>query len=146
MIPSNTKQENRGGEKGTSGTAAGTGLGQVSTRTISLPKAGGAIRGIGEKFSVNPATGALTVPIFTSPGRSDFYPQLSLVCDSGSGNGSLLCWLIIKQLGFSRDRSNPASLDQSFFCLLQRRAFLEWRRAASCLARVIDESDKFSAL
>jgi hypothetical protein len=33
-----------------------------------------------------------------------------------------------------------------FFGLLRRRAFLEGRRAASCLARVIDESDKFSAL
>jgi RHS repeat-associated protein len=56
---------------------------------ISLPKGGGAIRGIGEKFSVNPVTGtgSLTVPIFTSPGRSDFSPKLSLSYDSGSGNG-----------------------------------------------------------
>ena len=48
--------------------------------TINLPKGGGAIRGIGEKFSVNPVTGtgALTVPIFTSPGRSGFFPKLSL--------------------------------------------------------------------
>jgi hypothetical protein len=89
MIPSNTKQESSGGEKETSGNAAGTGLVQVSTPTISLPMGGGAIRGIGEKFSVNPATGtgSLTVPIFTSPGRSDFYPKLSLGDDSGSGNG-----------------------------------------------------------
>jgi hypothetical protein len=57
--------------------------------SISLPKGGGAIRGIGEKFSVNSATGtgALTVPIFTSPGRSGFSPKLSLSYDSGSGNG-----------------------------------------------------------
>ena len=56
---------------------------------ISLPKGGGAIRGIGEKFQTNPVTGtgALTVPIFTSPGRSGFGPKLSLSYDSGSGNG-----------------------------------------------------------
>ena len=56
---------------------------------ISLPKGGGAIRGIGEKFSVNPVTGtgSLTLPIFCSSGRSDFSPKLSLSYDSGSGNG-----------------------------------------------------------
>ena len=57
--------------------------------SISLPKGGGAIRGIGEKFSANPVTGtgSLTVPIATSPGRSGFGPQLSLSYDSGAGNG-----------------------------------------------------------
>jgi RHS repeat-associated protein len=57
--------------------------------TITLPKGGGAIRGIGEKFAVNPVTGtgSLTVPIFTSPGRSGFSPKLSLSYNSGSGNG-----------------------------------------------------------
>ncbi len=54
--------------------------------SISLPKGGGAIRGIGEKFAANPVTGtgSMTVPIATSPGRSGFGPQLSL--SSGSGN------------------------------------------------------------
>ncbi|MBI3798460.1 MAG: toxin [Deltaproteobacteria bacterium] len=57
--------------------------------SISLPKGGGAIRGIGEKFAANPVTGtgSMTVPIVTSPGRSGFGPQLSLSYDSGSGNG-----------------------------------------------------------
>jgi hypothetical protein len=56
---------------------------------ISLPKGGGAIRGMGEKFAANPVTGtgSMTVPIATSPGRSGFGPQLSLSYDSGSGNG-----------------------------------------------------------
>ncbi|GAA1980200.1 SpvB/TcaC N-terminal domain-containing protein [Microbacterium pumilum] len=56
---------------------------------LSLPKGGGAIRGIGEKFSTNPVTGtgSLSVPIYTSPGRSGFGPQLSLSYDSGAGNG-----------------------------------------------------------
>jgi hypothetical protein len=56
---------------------------------ISLPKGGGAIRGIGEKFGVNPVngTGSLTIPIAASPGRSGFGPRLNLSYDSGSGNG-----------------------------------------------------------
>ena len=57
--------------------------------SISLPKGGGAIRGIGEKFAANPVTGtgSMTVPIAVSPGRSGFGPQLSLSYDSGAGNG-----------------------------------------------------------
>jgi len=56
---------------------------------ISLPKGGGAIHGIGEKFAANPVTGtgSVTVPIPTSPARSGFGPQLALAYDSGSGNG-----------------------------------------------------------
>ncbi|HEU4891610.1 MAG TPA: SpvB/TcaC N-terminal domain-containing protein [Vicinamibacterales bacterium] len=60
-----------------------------SRPSITLPKGGGAIRGIGEKFSANPATGSgsLTVPIAVSPGRAGFGPQLALSYDSGNGNG-----------------------------------------------------------
>ncbi|MBA2748696.1 MAG: toxin [Tatlockia sp.] len=56
---------------------------------LSIPKGGGAVRSIGEKFSVNPVTGtcSLTVPIVAAPGRSGFGPQLSLSYDSGAGNG-----------------------------------------------------------
>jgi Salmonella virulence plasmid 65kDa B protein len=57
--------------------------------SISLPKGGGAIRGIGEKFAANPVTGtgSMTVPIVVTPGRSGLAPQLTLSYDSGSGNG-----------------------------------------------------------
>jgi RHS repeat-associated protein len=57
--------------------------------SLSLPKGGGAIRGIGEKFAANPVTGAgtMTVPLATSPGRSGFAPQLSLSYYSSAGNG-----------------------------------------------------------
>ena len=56
---------------------------------VSLPKGGGAIQGIGEKFAANPVTGtgSMTVPIATSPGRAGFGPQLALSYDSGNGNG-----------------------------------------------------------
>lgn len=63
--------------------------GSISAPSISLPKGGGAISGIGEKFGANPVTGtgSMSVPIATSPGRSGFGSQLSLSYDSGSGNG-----------------------------------------------------------
>jgi hypothetical protein len=57
--------------------------------SINLPKGGGAIRGIGEKFAANPVTGtgSMSVPIVISPGRAGFGPDLSLSYDSGAGNG-----------------------------------------------------------
>ena len=57
--------------------------------SLALPKGGGAVRGIGEKFAANPVTGtgSLTIPIATSPGRSGFGPRLAISYDSGSGNG-----------------------------------------------------------
>ncbi|MEI6335745.1 MAG: SpvB/TcaC N-terminal domain-containing protein, partial [Methylococcaceae bacterium] len=61
----------------------------VHAPTLNLPKGGGAIHGIGEKFAANPVTGtgSMSIPIATSPGRSGFGPQLSLSYDSGAGNG-----------------------------------------------------------
>src|SRR5438128_6744845 len=68
---------------------AGAPNGAVVAPSISLPKGGGAMRGIGEKFAANPVTGtgSMSVPIATSPGRSSFGPQLLLSYDSGAGNG-----------------------------------------------------------
>src|SRR5215218_470580 len=62
---------------------------RVQPPAITLPKGGGAIRGIGEKFAANPVTGtgSLSVSIPTSQGRSGFGPQLALSYDSGAGNG-----------------------------------------------------------
>ena len=62
---------------------------QPASPSVALPKGGGAVRGIGEKFAANPVTGtgSMSVPIATSPGRSGFGPELSLSYDSGSGNG-----------------------------------------------------------
>jgi hypothetical protein len=50
---------------------------QVSVPSISLPKGGGAIRGISKKFAANPVTGtgSMTVPIATSSGRSGLGPN-----------------------------------------------------------------------
>jgi RHS repeat-associated protein len=65
--------------------------------SVSLPKGGGAIRDIGEKFAVSAATGtgSLTIPVATSAGRAGFGPSLSLSYDSGGGNGPFgLGWKI----------------------------------------------------
>ena len=69
--------------------AADGGSSAATPPSISAPKGGGAIRGIGEKFKANPmtGTGSLTVPLPLSAGRSNFGPQLELSYDSGSGNG-----------------------------------------------------------
>ena len=84
---------------------------------ISLPKGGGAIRGIGEKFSVNPVmgTGSLTVPIFSSRGRSNFFPELALSYDSGAGNGPFgLGWrLSIPSITRKTDKGLPVYDDAS---------------------------------
>lgn len=49
--------------------SAGASFG-VKAPTVVLPKGGGAIRGMGEKFAANPVTGigSMSVPIATSPG------------------------------------------------------------------------------
>ncbi|MFH8836682.1 SpvB/TcaC N-terminal domain-containing protein [Streptomyces sp. NPDC017868] len=56
---------------------------------VTLPKGGGALKGIGEKFAADPVTGvgALTVPVAATPGRSGFGPDPVLRYDSGAGNG-----------------------------------------------------------
>ena len=82
-----------------------------SPPAVSLPKGGGAIRGMGEKFAANPVTGtgSLSVPIFTSPGRSGFGPQLSLSYDSGAGNGPFgWGWsLSVPSIGRKTDKGLP---------------------------------------
>ena len=81
--------QNPGNDAASEEAAAGQSGSTSSVPFISLPKGGGAIRGIGEKFAANPVTGtgSLNVPIATTPGRSGFGPQLSLSYDSGAGNG-----------------------------------------------------------
>ena len=55
---------------------------------ISLPKGGGALKGIDEKFEVNAANGtaSFSIPLPITPGRNNFSPSLSLSYNSGAGN------------------------------------------------------------
>lgn len=82
---------------------------------VQLPPGGGALRGIGEKFSTDAVTGtgSMTVPIALSPGRSGFSPQLVLRYDSGSGNGPFgLGWsLSLPQISRQTDKGVPRYLD-----------------------------------
>jgi RHS repeat-associated protein len=56
---------------------------------ISVPKGGGAVKGLGEKFSadLHTGTGNFSVPIALPPGRNGFQPQLTLSFSTGSSNG-----------------------------------------------------------
>lgn len=74
---------------GSEGAARDEAQPKPSMPSVSLPKGGGAIRGMGEKFAANPVngTGNTSIPIATSPGRAGFGPALSLAYDSGAGNG-----------------------------------------------------------
>jgi hypothetical protein len=87
----------------------------VSSPVVALPKGGGAIRGIGEKFAADPVTGtgSMSVPIATSRGRSDFGPQLSLSYDSGAGNGAFgFGWsLSLPSITRKTDKGLPKYLD-----------------------------------
>ena len=82
---------------------------------VSLPKGGGAIQGMGEKFAANPVTGtgSMSVPIATSPGRSGFSPQLSVAYDSGAGNGMFgLGWnLSVPSITRKTDKGLPRYWD-----------------------------------
>uniref|UniRef100_UPI003593C861 SpvB/TcaC N-terminal domain-containing protein n=1 Tax=Thiocapsa sp. TaxID=2024551 RepID=UPI003593C861 len=88
---------------------------QPQAPALSLPKGGGAIRGIGEKFSANPVTGSasVSVPIATSPGRAGFRPSLTLTYDSGAGNGPFgLGWtLSLPAIARKTDRGLPTYRD-----------------------------------
>lgn len=87
----------------------------LSAPKIELPKGGGAIRGMGEKFAANPVTGtgSMTVPVVTSPGRNGFGPELSLSYDSASGNGPFgYGWsLSLPSITRKTDKGLPQYLD-----------------------------------
>ncbi|HVK29951.1 MAG TPA: SpvB/TcaC N-terminal domain-containing protein, partial [Nocardioides sp.] len=88
---------------------------------ITLPKGGGAIRGIGDKLEVNAATGTgtFTVPLAISPGRGGLTPDLSLRYDSSGGNGPFgLGWrLSIPAIARKTDKGLPHYDDTDVFVL-----------------------------
>jgi len=61
----------------------------IDIPSIALPKGGGAIKGIDEKFQVNAANGTISfgVPLPIAAGRG-FSPSLSLQYNSGAGNSA----------------------------------------------------------
>src|SRR5690606_19311973 len=87
----------------------------VEAPTPTLPTGGGAVRGIAEKFSANPATGTggMAIPIAVSPGRSGFGPELTVAYDSGAGNGPFgLGWsLSVPSISRKTDKGLPQYRD-----------------------------------
>src|SRR5215831_7343863 len=79
----------------------------VSNQVISLPTGGGALQGIGEKFSpdLHTGTGNFTVPLALPTGRNGFQPQLSLVYSTGNGNGPFGLGWALNIPGVSRKTS-----------------------------------------
>jgi RHS repeat-associated protein len=61
----------------------------IEIPSINLPKGGGALKNIDEKFQVNTSNGtaSFSIPLPFSKTRSDFAPSLSLSYNSGSGSG-----------------------------------------------------------
>jgi RHS repeat-associated protein len=115
---------------------AGSDSFRIQAPAVSLPKGGGAIRGMGEKFAVNPVTGGagLSIPLAMSPGRSGFSPQLELSYDSAAGNGPFgFGWHVsIPAITRKTDKGLPRYDDSDVFLL----------SSAEDLVRELDEQGK----
>jgi len=107
-----TRGETRGYVPAPASSRAASGPGLAAP---TMPKGGGAVRGIGEKFDVAGVTGTCssTVPLAISPGRSGFQPAISLSYSSGAGNGPFgIGWGIdVPSITRKTDRKLPQYYD-----------------------------------
>ena len=89
----------------------------IEIPSISLPKGGGAIKGIDEKFSVNAVNGtaSFSIPLPFSPARGSASPALNLTYNSGAGNGPFgLGWtLSLPSIKRKTDKGLPKYLDEA---------------------------------
>ncbi|HEX5685908.1 MAG TPA: SpvB/TcaC N-terminal domain-containing protein, partial [Ideonella sp.] len=103
---------------------------------ISLPKGGGAIKGIGETFQANLFSGTAnhSVPIALSPGRHGFGPKLSLGYSSGHGNGLFgLGWqLSLPRITRKTEKGLPRYGDGDVFVMSGAEDLVR------CLKQVVD--------
>ena len=108
----------------------------VAQNVISLPKGGGAIKGIGETFQPNlfSGTGNHTIPLAISPGRNGFGPKLSLEYSSGNGNGIFgLGWqLAMPRITRKTEKGLPRYDDSDVFVLSGAEDLVP------CLQKVVD--------
>jgi RHS repeat-associated protein len=100
-----------------SAASAGSGVEPGMTLpSINMPKGGGAIRSIGDSFTVQTmsGTGSLTVPIPVTAGRSGLGPNLTLRYDSGHGNGPFgIGWAVsLPSITRRTDRGLPQYFDE----------------------------------
>jgi hypothetical protein len=129
----------------------------VSKQVISLPTGGGALHGIGEKFSPDlfTGTGNFTVPIALPPGRNGFQPQLNLVYSTENGNGPFGLGWSLSIPGVSRRISKGVPrYDEArdMFILsgaedlvpveqLSKRTTRYWPRTEGLFARILHHQD-----
>lgn len=87
----------------------------IEIPSISLPKGGGAIKGIDEKFSVNAVNGtaSFSIPLPFSPARGAS-PALGLSYNSGAGNGIFgLGWALnLPSIKRKTDKKLPQYIDE----------------------------------
>jgi RHS repeat-associated protein len=128
----------RAAQESRSTPAASNGSGPAAPPVPSLPKGGGAIHGIGEKFSANPVTGtaSLQIPLAISPARAGFQPDLALSYDSGGGNGPFGhgFHLSVPQIARKTDKGLPRyedTTDYDVFLLSGAEDLVPKRLAAS---------------
>ncbi|MEW6517222.1 MAG: SpvB/TcaC N-terminal domain-containing protein [candidate division FCPU426 bacterium] len=94
----------------------------ISDQIISLPTSGGALKGLGEKFTpdLHTGTGNFSVPLALPPGRNGFQPQLNLTYSTGQGQGPFgLGWnLNLPRISRKTSKGVPTYLDmQDVFIL-----------------------------
>jgi len=86
----------------------------IEVPSLSLPKGGGALKGIDEKFSVNAVNGtaSFSIPLPVSPARG-LSPALTLSYNSGGGNGVFgLGWALgLSSIKRKTDRALPKYFD-----------------------------------
>lgn len=82
--------------------------GGSSIPSLSTPKAGGALKGLGEKFSPDlfTGTGNFSIPIEVPAGRNGMQPSLQLSYSTGQGNGGFGLGWALSIPGVSRSTSH----------------------------------------
>jgi hypothetical protein len=107
----------------------------ANPQVISLPKGGGAVHGIGEKFSpdLHTGTGNFMVPISLPPGRNGFQPKIDLVYSTGQGNGPFGLGWSLSIPGVSRLTSKgiPQYHDSDIFVLSSAEDLVEISRESA---------------
>lgn len=88
---------------------------------LSVPKAGGALKGLGEKFSpdLQTGTGNFSLPIELPEGRNGLKPSLALAYSTGAGNGPFGLGWSLSVPGVSRltAKGNPRYANGDVFLL-----------------------------
>ncbi|WP_020527570.1 SpvB/TcaC N-terminal domain-containing protein [Flexithrix dorotheae] len=116
------------------------GINNLELPHINLPKGGGAIKGIDEKFNINPLNGTanISIPLPLSPNRNNFFPDLALQYNSGGGNSPFgLGWqLNMSSIQIKTEKALPKYTDEDIYQLtgiedlepyLERDSNNEWQ-------------------